>query len=79
MNVHTAQTLATRLRDRRLACGMTQAQLAAQSRVSVGELAAIEQGLTDTPYFTSVALIARVLGVDAHWLYYGTDDGSPQS
>jgi hypothetical protein len=50
--------------------------LAAQSRVPLEELAAMEQGQTCTPFFTSVALVARVLGVDAHWLYYG-HDGPP--
>jgi transcriptional regulator with XRE-family HTH domain len=78
MNVHTAQTLNWRLRSKRVACGMTQAQLAEQSRVPIDELAAIEQGAIDTPYFTSVALLARALGVDAHWLYYGTDASSTE-
>jgi transcriptional regulator with XRE-family HTH domain len=71
MNVQTAQARARRLRDRRRACGLTQADLAARSGVPLHELVAMEQGLTSTPYFTSVALLAQVLRVDVHWLYYG--------
>ena len=71
MNVQTAQTRAHRLRDRRHACGLTQADLAERSGVPLHELVAMEQGLTRTPYFTSVALLAQVLGVESHWLYHG--------
>jgi transcriptional regulator with XRE-family HTH domain len=71
MNVRAVQTLAQRLRDRRAFCRLTQAELATQSRVPLAALAAMEHGLTSTPYFTDVALLAQVLGVDAHWLYYG--------
>jgi transcriptional regulator with XRE-family HTH domain len=67
----TVQTLGQRLQTTRRACGLTQMQLAVQSRVPVGAIAAIEQELTRTPYFTDVALLARVLGVDAQWLYDG--------
>jgi DNA-binding XRE family transcriptional regulator len=69
--MHTAQTIAQRLRDRRRACGLTQVQLAQQSGVPMDELPAIEFGQDSTPYYTSVALLARVLGVEPRWLYYG--------
>jgi hypothetical protein len=41
---------------------MTQPQPAAQSRVPIGDTAAIEQGLPNTPYFTSLAFLGRMLG-----------------
>jgi hypothetical protein len=73
MNGQTAQTLAQRLRARRVCCRLTHAELAAQSGVPLDELVAMEHGHTHLPYFTSVALLARVLGVEAHWLYYGPE------
>jgi hypothetical protein len=51
---------------------MTQPYPAAQSRVPIGDTAAIEQGLPNTPYFSSVACLARLLGgglrAPAAWL-----------
>jgi transcriptional regulator with XRE-family HTH domain len=76
MNVHIAPTLAHRLMHQRRVCGLSQAELAIRSGVPLDELVNMEQGLTRTPYFTSVALLALVLGVDVRWLYDGSN-GSP--
>jgi hypothetical protein len=68
---YTVPALAQRLGATRLVCGLTQDQLANQSRVPLAALAAMEGGLHCPPYFTDAALVVAVRGVDADWLYDG--------
>jgi len=59
---------AQRLKELRQQRGMTQSELAKASRLSVGFIRAIEQGI-HAPSFESIEIIAQALGVEEKTLF----------
>lgn len=66
-----ADTLADRLRRLRLAAGMSQAQLAERSGLSLRAVTDLEQGLRTDPRASTVQALARALGVTMESLLAG--------
>jgi transcriptional regulator with XRE-family HTH domain/tetratricopeptide (TPR) repeat protein len=54
---------AEELRERRIAAGLTQEELAHQARCSVGTIAALERGRSKRPRLTTARLLADALGL----------------
>jgi transcriptional regulator with XRE-family HTH domain len=67
------ETLGRRLRQTRLARGMTQTQLAKLSGVKQSDISKLERG--DSASSVGIARLARALGVDPLWLELG--EGAP--
>lgn len=63
-------TLGKRVRDRRAAAGLTQAQLAAKIPVSQGSVSDWESDKA-SPSIKMAGALAHALGVDLAWLVYG--------
>ena len=64
-------TFAKRLRDSRLAAGLTQAQIADACGLTKGAVSAWEQGVTDGILAENLFCVADALHVDARWLATG--------
>ncbi len=76
MNVKPEDTIGGRLKQWRVALGLTQAQLAERLEVHIGVLKKYEQGL-NVPGGEALAAIART-GVDMRWLLTGEGEMLPK-
>lgn len=77
MNGKPEDTIGSRLRQWRIALGLTQAQLAERLGVHIGVLKKYEQGL-NVPGGEALAAIART-GVDMRWLLTGEGEMLPKT
>lgn len=68
--------LGPRLRECRIAAGLTQEDLAYASGIRLNAIMRIENGHTLNPYWTTVIAIARVLNADLEYLA-GEDANEP--
>jgi DNA-binding XRE family transcriptional regulator len=75
--VHTV-TMAERLKERRLAVGLTQDELAEKCAVTKGSISAWESGKTDNIGLQSFLKLLAALETDFHYLVFGRG-AAPQS
>lgn len=68
-------TLVERLRHVRHLAGVTGADLGVLAGLSKGAVSMIESGNRPDPSGSTVAALAKVLGVSADWLLSGTEPG----
>ena len=68
-------TLVERLRQARQLGGVTGADLGVRAGLSKGAVSMIESGNRPDPSGSTVAALAKVLGVSADWLLSGTEPG----
>lgn len=73
--VNKQKICSERLLARRNACGLTQAQVAAQAGITLSTYKGYELGIR-TPIRPAVVILAHVLGTSASFLYGETDDPS---
>ena len=66
-------TLGERVRDRRKAAGLNQAELAALVGVSQAAVSDWEKGKA-TPSIGGAGALAKALGVELSWLVYGDEE-----
>ena len=71
MSETEVSNLARRVRDIRESKAMTQQQLAVAAGLSLSLVSAIEQGTRGDPKMSTVAALARALGVDVAELFRG--------
>jgi transcriptional regulator with XRE-family HTH domain len=69
--------LGERVRQLRIAAGMSQQTLAVAAGLSISVVAQLEQGLREDPRISTVAAIARALGVTIDELMPKTGPGEP--
>lgn len=65
--------LARRLREKRLALGLSVDKLASLSHMGRAQIVRIERGEGGESSLTTISLIARGLGVSAAWLAFGVE------
>lgn len=69
-----ASTVATRVRDARLECKLSQREAAEQCELTFGEWQSIEAGRKAGQLDVKIDRIARGLGYDRNWLMWGGGD-----
>lgn len=71
----TGAEIGRRLREARLAAGLTQMQLHALSDLEQATISKYERGDVEEPSAPKIAALARALGVSMEWIVTGAGDG----